>query len=446
MRTRIAYWWDELRAAYWFLPTLLAVAAAALVHLTLWIDRTFPIESGSQIAMFVFTGGASGAFTLLSTVAASMITVAATVFTITIVALALASTQYGPRLLRTFMYDTGTQVVLGVFIATFVYCLRVMLVIDEIGARPFVPHLSVTIAILMALASLGVLIYFFQHVSSSIQAYSIITAVGRDLEAAINRVYPDRRSATSREADPPAPDPHVTDLETQSAPVMCPCSGYLQVIDREGLLHYATRADVTVRVDRRPGDFIAGRSGLARVGPSEKLDERLATKLRECFIIGAERTHTQDVEFPINQLVQLCLRALSPAVNDPITAMMCIDRLGAAFCHLATRDLGSGHLRDGAGRVRVVIDPPSFKSLIDAALNPIRQNGQNSVPVVLRLLETIGVIASQSPPGPLREALRTQAVVTKRSADAQPMDEHDRSAVASRYENTIDLLEDNTAG
>ncbi len=180
MRTRILNIWHSFRSSYWFVPTIMTILAIFAAVITTTIDATLS-ETNAQHLDWLYKGGSEGARTILSTVAGSMITIAGVVFSITVVVLSLASTQFGPRLLSNFMGDTGTQVVFGTFIATFVYCLFVLRVVRSVDSFSFTPHLSVTFAFLMALAGSAVLIYFIHHIAASIHVDSVVTAVYRDL-------------------------------------------------------------------------------------------------------------------------------------------------------------------------------------------------------------------------------------------------------------------------
>jgi uncharacterized membrane protein len=189
MKTLLLKYWDRLRSSLWFLPAAMACLAVALAVSAVELDKAVA-DDWLQRLSWIYSGGAEGASLLLGTVAGSMIAIAGTVFSMTLVALSLASSQLGPRLLRNFMRDRSNQVVLGTFVATFVYCLLVLRTIRRADEVAFVPHLAVSIGVLLAIASVGVLIYFIHHISVSIQADQVVARVGRVLEDGIDRLFP----------------------------------------------------------------------------------------------------------------------------------------------------------------------------------------------------------------------------------------------------------------
>lgn len=343
-----------------------------------------------------YGGGAEGASLLLSTVAASMIAIAGTVFSMTLVVLSLASSQLGPRLLRNFMRDTINQVVLGTFVATFVYCVLVLRTIRRADESAFVPHLSVGVGLLLAMVSLGVLIYFIHHVSVSIQADEVVARVGRELEDGMDQLFPSHLGRPA--AEPAAAARGASSLpvafEHQARPVGAALDGYLQLVDADALMELACEEDLLIRLERRPGHYLVKGRAMAMVWPGDKVTEALAERLNAAFVLGNQRTATQDLEFSFLQLVEIAVRALSPGINDPFTAIACVDRLGSALCHLAQRDMPSPYRVDAQGRLRLVAPGPTFAGVVDASFNQIRQNSRSNPAVGIRMLEAIQQVAA----------------------------------------------------
>ena len=274
--------------------------------------------AGSRGLGWVYARGPEGARAILETIAGSMITVAGVVFSITIVALQLASSQFGPRLLYNFRRDTINQVVPGTFIATFVYCLLVLPTIQGKDGSSLVPHLSVAFGIALALVSLGVLIHFIHHIAGSIQAENVVAAVGRELEGAINGLFPEKGPRCPEEPERSWPEQTAMPLfNCGASPVKATASDYVQTIDTDRLISLATKYDLVLRLLYRPGQFVVQGSALALVQPEECMDDKLAERINAAYTVGVQRTLVQDVEFPVNQLVEIALRALSPGVNDP---------------------------------------------------------------------------------------------------------------------------------
>ena len=328
MRVWLENKWDDLRTSFWFLPTFLVAAAVALSLATIHLDRATPYYNWIATLGWTFTRGPEGSRAVLSTVAGSMMTIASVTFSITVVALQLASSQFGPRLLRNFMRDRGNQVAIGTFIATFTYCLLILRAVNGTEKEQFVPHISVTVGLLLALVSLGVFIYFIHHAAASIQAENVIAGVSRELHQALDRLYPEcmGRGAPAEARGRGLPEA----FGSEARPVSCRESNYLQAIDVDGLLELARGRDLVLRIVQRPGKFFFQGGDLAEVWPGDRVDDELAEAIRSAFYFGPRRTLTQDVEFAFDQLVEVAVRALSPGVNDPFTAIDCVDRLGGA--------------------------------------------------------------------------------------------------------------------
>lgn len=432
--------WDSLHSSYWFVPTIMAISAIALAVTMLTLDRTVASKAIAKLG-WIYTGGPEGARSLLSSVAGSIISVAATSFSITIVALQLAASNFGPRILRNFMRDTGNQVVLGTFIGTFIYCLLVLRTIhgEGDGYSVFVPQLAVTVGIVLALASIGVLIYFIHHAATIIQASHVISEISADLDDAIERLFPEKIGGAPQHKRSFGEIPAKFDAE--AFPIKATGSGYIQAIDDEKLIKLACQQNLLLRLKYRPGKFVVKGSDLVMVFPEKFMNPKLTTQLNDAFILGAERTEQQDVEFPINQLVEIALRAISPAVNDPFTAIRCIDRLGAGLSHLAQRDFPSPYRYDHDHNLRVIADPVTFAGLTDAAFNSIRQYSTSDVAVTIRLLEAIEAIAPHTRNQKDRAALLRHADMIRRNSQEGISEDLDKKDVEKRYQAAVMALQ-----
>ena len=443
MRVKIQNLWYHLQGSFWFLPALMAGAAIVLSIITTAIDKVFLFQNGAQ-HWWLYSGGPDGARTLLSVIASSMITVAGVVFSITIVVLTLASSQFGPRLIRNFMHVRANQMVLGTFVATFIYGILVLRTVSAVAGKIFVPSLSVTVAILMSLLSLSVLIYFIHNVSESIQAQHIIARVRRDLDKAVDRIFPEKLGMQEDlSLDPIKRDYDIpTSCDREVCHVKAEQSGYLQAIDNEALLRIAVEEDLLIHLAYRPGNFITQGNILVTIWPGEKVDEELSGKINAIFIVGAERTLEQDVEFAISQMVEIAVRALSPGINDPITAITCIDWLGAALCQLADRQMPASHRYDARNRLRIICKPFTYEGMVDAAFNMIRQNSDSTAAVSIHLLETIATIAAQTRSEDNRGALLRHAGMVANGCKAKLSADDDRRDLTDRYEWVLKALND----
>ena len=435
MRAQIFKYWDRLNSSFWFLPTLMAFAAVGLSFATVAIDR---VATHRWLESFgwAYGGGAEGASAVLQTIAGSMITIAGVVFSLTLVALSLASQQFGPRLLRNFMRDTTNQLVLGTFVATFLYCLLVLLHIRHPDDGAFVPSLSVTLGVVFALASLWVLIYFIHHVSVSVQADEIVARVGGELFAGIDRLFPAQIGSSAETTEPDDEGVLPASFQHSAAHIVSNGDGYLQMIDAESLLALAVERDLVLRIELRPGQYVVTGMPLLSVFPAAAVSEAgdaLRERINTIFVLGNQRSSGQDVEFVIEQLVEVASRALSPGVNDPFTAIACVDRLGSALCRVGGRQLPSGRRVDEKGVVRVLAKAITFTQLCDAAFNQIRQYARSNVAVTLRLLETIATVATATHRLADRAALQRHADMIMRGARQGLAEAEDLHAAEQRY-------------
>lgn len=424
--------WEDLRASFWFLPSLMMVGAIALAMAMLNLDRALGAEWISKSG-WVEMRGPEGARALLSAVANSMMAIASLTFSITIVTLQLASSQFGPRLLRNFIRDRGNQMVLGAFIATFAYCLMVLRAVNGIEDHQFVPEIAITVGIVLALGSLGVLIYFIHHIARSIQAGQVIAHVGRELHGAIKRLYPE--GAGQEIPDSSGADDHaaLADFSHGARIIESGKSNYLQSVDSEGLFALAVDKDAIFKIEYRPGQFVMEGSALVRAWPAETIDDALAAAIREKFNLGLQRTLTQDMEFAVDQLVEIAVRALSPGINDPFTASTCIDRLGAAIAELSNKKFPSAFRFDDQGKLRILAEISSPAGIIDAAFHQIRQAARGNTAVTLRLLDTINALLARNMSSSFHDALMHHAALIYSGSQQGLSEGWDREEAERRY-------------
>ena len=400
----------------------MVLGSVVLSALTLQLDRTID-ERFVNTLPFVFRDGVEGARSLLATVAGSMITVTGVTFSVVIVAFTLASSQFSPRLLRNFMRDLGNQVVLGTFIAGFSYCLFILRVVGGPGGD-FVPRISVSVGFALTIVSVGALVYFVHHASALIQAQSIIAEVGRELDRALAVLYPEDIGVGAARADAHLP----ADFEERSVEITADQSDYIEAIDGAGLLSLAETNDLVISLEGRPGDFIGPNEVVARAYPAERASDAVRTAIRGAFIFAPQRTQTQDPEFALFELVEIAMRALSPAINDPHTACLCVDRLGGALAKVAARPGPSAFRCGRDGQLRIVAKHYGFRGLADAAFNQIRQYGATSVAVTIRLLEAIRIVACNATRDEDRQTLLCHARMVERAskrAIPEPLDQED---------------------
>lgn len=425
---------DYLRGALWFLPTAAVVLSLAAGY---GLSQVRPGED-SLLGRLAFQGNAEDARQLLIVVAATMITVTGLVFSVTIVALQIASAQFSPRLLRNFLRDRGNQLVLATFVSTFAYSFAGLHTVGTpTGSGAFVPRVAISGSMVLAVASLAMLVYFIHHIAHSIQ----IDHIMRDVERRTFEVIEES------EPDPAWPEEPVSLPSPRDHAVTVPAhrSGYVQSVDVDRLLQVATERDLVVLLRRRVGEHLVAGSPLVLAWrPSERDPPPdpvvLAHDLHAAVRIGIERTMEQDVRFGLRQLVDVALRAISPAINDPYTAVQAIQHLSALMSTLTERRLAHRVLHDAAGIVRVGVPVPGFADYIDLACDQIRRSGSKEPAVVLGLLRLLANAATRAPSAERREAISAELELLVEDAERETPQPHDLSAVRAEAEHARGVL------
>jgi uncharacterized membrane protein len=408
--------WDSLRTSLWFMPTLLVVAGVALALLLIEANGRLGADSLAKDWPRLFGAGAEGARSMLSAIATSMITVAGVAFSITVVALTLASAQYSSRILRTFLRDRANQAVLGILMGVFAYCLVVLRTIRGGDEGAFVPTLAVAGGGGLAFIAIGAFIFFIHHIAASIQATNIIRAAANETLHVIDRLFPTEMGKAHESETRRPPD----DMEDSDGWSTVPAlrTGYIQAVDSAALLRFAAEHNTVIRMERGVGEFVAEGTSLVSLrepprgaqssAPEKDETHDAAQRLDSIYTIGLQRTMLQDTGFGIRQLVDVALKALSPGVNDTTTAVTCVEYLGAILARLAARHIESPYRMD-EGVLRVIAKAPTFDSMLGEAFDQIRQNAGGNVAVILALTGALQGIAHRTQePGRL-ESLRRQA-------------------------------------
>lgn len=407
---------DRLRQSLWFIPGLgllvAGIAAAVMLLLSQWIAST------NGHPPIIFGGGPEGARGILQAIAGSVVTVAGVVFSITVVALQLTSTQYSPRVLRNFMRDRPTQLTLAVFMGTIFYSLLVLRTVRSAGDNgdAFVPGLAVTGAVVLVSVSLLMLIYFIHHIGGRIQVSSIIESVTAETLGTI--------ATLDRQLEPMRDQAVEGELTLEAArSVRARRSGYLQYVDVGGLLRTANEHGLRVVVLVPPGGWVQASAPLFDVDGTDAGDEELQDWLLGKAALGSQRSMQQDVGFGVQQLVDIAVRALSPGINDPTTATQCIDRLTQVLVAVAERESPPSVLADEAGTPRLMLRFPDFGVLLTQAIEQVRHYGA-ATPVVARHLAVALRILRQSVPPRCHDALRREAGILE--DDVRALGRHDR--------------------
>jgi uncharacterized membrane protein len=401
MIKKLHHWWQEKRSSFWFVPAVMVLDAVVLATVLIMVDATAGLQIVERWPL-LFGAGAAGARGLLTAVAGSMITVAGVVFSITLVAISLTSSQYTSRVIRNFMRNRVNQVVLGVFVG------------------------------------IAFLIYFIHHISMSIQASNIIASAAQETLSAVDHLFPKGLDEDAKKFG--------TDEDTDGTPAMSPMNqswfaiparktGYIESIEMNALLDAARKHGTVLRMERCIGEFVVEGTPLVSVSGPFDADDRTTAGINELYIISRQRTVEQDPAFGIRQIVDIALKALSPGINDTTTAVICVDYLSAILIRLAPRRIAASHLMD-QGELRVIVRGPSFGSLLAEAFDQIRQNAEGNVAVMSRMLEVLQTIAGLTA-GPIRRrAVREQVQCIAESADRTLVSPHDRAGFENCLERT----------
>lgn len=389
MKARLSKIRESMDDSFWFVPAVMGLAAVlgalSLIALDEWLGGDW-LEDYS----WLWSGGPDGARAMMATIAGSLITVISIVFSLTITTLAQTATHFGPRVLRNFTSDLGVQLTLGTFIATFIYCLLVMRTVRSVQEAEFVPYLTVNVGFLLTLASLAVLLYFIDHVAKSIQAENLIAEVGRDFQAALPVLFPKQVGEPHNpQEDRP---PHAWEWKRATV-IRSVKAGYLQRVDEKLLIRLAVENNLVIKLKQRPGDFFAIGTPMMEFLAGDGHDETLEEELSEAFVTGGHRTPEQDGTYPIQQLVEIAAHALSPGINEPFTAMTCLDWLGSCLCGVARSDEPAALRRDENHRLRVIAKPLTFEQITRVAFDQIRVSGGGNPAVMARLFQIITDLA-----------------------------------------------------
>lgn len=445
---------EQVRNSYWFVPSLMAIGAIGLSLVTTAIDGRLGAHWLDDIN-WLNTNQPEGARAVLSTVAGSMITVAGVTFSMTILSISSTTSQVGPRLLNNFMADKANQFTLGVFIATFLYCLMVLRTVRNAESLPpgvdsgmdlasaFVPHLSLMVGVLLAIASVGVLIFYIHHIPETIHVSNIVAKVGRQLDRGIEEQFPnnigDPQNACSGDEQVSILPPL---FDESAAPICSRAVGYLQYIDGDGLIEIAREHDLVLHLQPSPGDFVTRSSVLLLASPRERIDDDLQHELASMFISGAQRSATQDLRFLINQLVEVAMRALSPGINDPFTAISCLEWLQSTLEMLAERELPQPARYDEDGSLRMVAIPVTFATFASLVFDQLRQYVAADRNASFRMMEMLGNLTVHATSPSDRRLLARHACALRRACKQAQTDTRAIALISRRYRQLLQVLSD----
>jgi uncharacterized membrane protein len=403
-----------LRGQLWIVPALMSAAALALAYAMLGSGLAYLAPRGTDL-WWLYGGDAGTARNLLSALLSGLMTMTSLVVSVTFIILTLASSQLGPRLVWNFIGDRQIQAVLGLFLGTTLYIIVVLRSLDDTLGPQGVPHLAITAGSALTAVCLFALLFYVHKIARSIIADTVVEQVAGELRASIHdlRLHSEDDSGLAGCAAP-----HAVALPPQVGSVSLSRAGYIQTIDYGALVAVAHQHDVVLRVLVRAGHFVLSRGEhVAAYGAAGALDNAAAETIRAAFVIGSERSPAQDLEFAVRQLVEIALRALSPSINDPFTAVTVIDRLGAALEEIFGRALPPAALQDEAGRARVIVSRTDADGLVDACFDQIRQAASEHPAVLIHIGDLFGklapVLTNEDARGPILRHLQKLAETAK---------------------------------
>lgn len=435
MKAQLFKYLNQLQSSYWFVPSVMAVGAIVLSVVTVGMDEWFSSDWPEKFPWF-YSNKPEGARAVLATVAGSMITVAGVTFSLTLLAVSHTTSQFGPRLLTNFMRDRGNQITLGTFIATFLYCLLVLRTVRTAEeategvataelVQAFVPHIAIMTALVLTLCSVGVLIFFFHHVPESMNLSNVVADLGRQLTSSVDELFPEMIGAEAPdEIERPSTQVPDQDLAT---PVKLGegRDGYVQTLDESGLIETATENDLIVQLQFRPGDFIYREQVGFLVWSQDSVEEKLAQQLKDCIALGVARTPHQNLLFIIDQLVESAARALSPGVNDPFTAIICMRWLGNGLIVMAQRRDPERYRYDSDGNLRIIARSVSFDEVCGAIFDQLRPYYAADRNAAIQMMQTIAIVRRMTSDKRRQQVLNDHADKLLASAEMTHLARHD---------------------
>jgi uncharacterized membrane protein len=424
----------NLRGGFLVRPLIIALSLGCAGAFLSWFEEIEPVlNAWVPAVIFPSHTDPQVAQVILGGIAASIMTVVSIVFAILLMTLTLASMQFSPRIIVSFVRDRVTQWTLGIFLGTFCYCLAALPAARSVPS-PFAPVITVLGAMLLSLICVSWLLFFIHHISEAINVNQIVDRIASETVAMINEMMPYPRRYPRVDNNIETIDPR-----TWSTTITCQTSGYIRYMDTKGLVSIAKTRSVKVHVLRRVGQFVPEGVPLLRVYKGERLPPGAATEFCDAFEFGPSRTLQQDIEFGVLQIVDIALKAISPAVNDPSTAISCVDQLSRVLIRFASREVPASLLCDPPGVVRVSVMWSDFERMLDSAFEQIRLYSQTDVAVSLRMMRALGDIAVTVPDPEYRRTLveRGRRIV---SGCAQKLGEQEMKELRSRLAGLEKLL------
>lgn len=425
---------DYVRTQLWPVPLAAVIVSVVLAQAVTWLDHRLDDDMPPALSALLFGGGAAAARSLMEAIAASTITVTSLTFSLTVVTLQLASSQYSPRLLRTFTSDRFVHNTLALFLATFAFALTVLRTIrdNDDESTGFVPEIAVTLSFLLALATVIGLVLFLGHLSRQLRVERILADVRNDFAATVEDVS-GHGSASHPDLNVPV---DAVELTSRS-------SGFLVQANEQALLNAAQRLGAVISLQRPPGDFLVNGVPYAQAWKldggswTDEEEKQLAQAVDDAITIGFERTSVQDIGFPVQQILDVAVRAISPSVNDPTTCVHALGHLAAALSTVARTDPGVSVMTDEQGRTRVIAQRRTFAMLLELVVSQICTYGMDDPRVAARLVQLLSDVRSNDPSGKHAPAIREQTERVVRALQSSGLDPADQRKLIDACSDTL---------
>ncbi|CDF79444.1 conserved hypothetical membrane protein (DUF2254) [Formosa agariphila KMM 3901] len=432
---KIIFFLKKLKSTFWFIPVLIILITILISIGLVSLDQVISLPK-EGLARFFFVNSADSARSILSTISGAMIGVAGTVFSITLVALTLASTQFGPRLIRNFMYVRLNQVVLGSYVSTYLYCLFVLNAIKETDGYTFMPSLSILVAIIAAFVNIILLIVFIHQIATSIQADKVISDISAIISKQFKTLYPEKMGDELDDKYTINADFIKSKYKIKKS-IKSNTNGYAQYIDNEALLETISELNGLLVLDFKPGDHMVEGLEIGQLFTNETISEEQLEDITDQFVFGKTKNAQQDLEFSILQMVEIASRALSPGVNDPFTAITCIDNLTATMCRLSQVTFPSNYRLDDDNHLRIITENLTFEDFLDSSFNQIRQYSAGCTSVILKLMDALITIDKFAKKEAHKHAINKHAKMIINVGKASLNEENDLNLLLERSKNII---------
>lgn len=426
---------DKIRATYWFVPTTMTLIAAVAAAMLIYLDQAISSDWLTNQWYIFQPETVTEARGILGTIASTALSVVGVVFSITLVPLSIASTQYGSIILRGFLRDRATQLVLGIYSATTFYCLFVLMGLRSTFNQNAL-RLPVTFAVYLLLGSLLMLVYFFHHVADSLQASTVIEQVNKELQSVIKQASTSTVKFDQKKGEV---EQIRRRLMRDGVSISSTREGYVRAIDYNRLMRLAVELNLVFYPKRSPGDFVGLGDELLLVWPVQDTD-LVASKVNHSYLLGNNRTLFQDPEYGIELIVTIAVRALSSAINDSSTPILCLNRLGSALGLLAEHEDPPSVYVDSRGELRIIINQVTFSRLVGTAFNRIREYGRSNAEILMKMLETIETVNPHCKSEIQRNTLSHQAGLIERDSRFALPSTYDRRRVSDLYDHVIKVI------